>query len=82
MPLRRLAPPHVVRLLGDWRDGRAAAYHALAAALRGLIVEGRLPPYTRLPSERALAEAIGVSRNTATAAFDVLRETIQRVLPM
>src|SRR5690349_6915583 len=47
---------------------------ALAAALRSLIVEGRLPPHTRLPSERELSRAIGVSRNTATAAFDVLRE--------
>jgi DNA-binding transcriptional MocR family regulator len=71
--LRRLATPHLVRLLGDWRGG-GSAYPALAAALRALIVEGRLPPHTRLPSERELARAIGVSRNTATAAFDVLRE--------
>jgi DNA-binding transcriptional MocR family regulator len=73
VPLRRLATPHLVRLLGDWRGG-GTAYPALAAALRAMIVEGRLPPYTRLPSERALADALGVSRNTATAAFDVLRE--------
>ncbi len=71
--LRRIAAPHLVRLLGDWRGG-AAAYPALAAALRTLIVEGRLPPRTRLPSERALAAALGISRNTATAALDVLRE--------
>jgi DNA-binding transcriptional MocR family regulator len=71
--LRRLATPHLVRLLGEWRGG-ATAYPALAAALRALIVEGRLPPHTRLPSERALAAALGVSRNTATAALDVLRE--------
>jgi len=62
-----------VRLLGEWRGG-ATAYPALAAGLRELIVEGRLPPHTRLPSERALAAALGVSRNTATAALDVLRE--------
>jgi DNA-binding transcriptional MocR family regulator len=61
-----------VRLLGEWRSG-GVAYPALAAALRGLIVEGRLPPYTRLPSERELALALGVSRNTVTAALDVLR---------
>ena len=64
--------PHLVRLLGEWRGG-GVAYPALAAALRGLIVEGRLPPYTRLPSERELALALGVSRNTVTAALDVLR---------
>jgi DNA-binding transcriptional MocR family regulator len=71
--LRRLATPHLTRLLGDWRGG-GVAYPALAAALRALIVEGRLPPYTRLPSERELALALGVSRNTVTAALDVLRE--------
>jgi DNA-binding transcriptional MocR family regulator len=70
--LRRLATPHLVRLLGEWRGGDVA-YPALAGALRGLIVEGRLPPYTRLPSERELALALGVSRNTVTAALDVLR---------
>lgn len=71
--LRRLGAPHLLRLLGEWR-GAGVAYPALAAALRGLIVEGRLPPYTRLPSERELALALGVSRNTVTAALDVLRE--------
>jgi DNA-binding transcriptional MocR family regulator len=71
--LRRLSTPHLVRLLGEWRGG-GVAYPALAAALRALIVEGRLPPYTRLPSERELALALGVSRNTVTAALDVLRE--------
>ena len=70
--LRRLAMPHLLRLLGEWRAG-GVAYPALAAALRALIVEGRLPPYTRLPSERELALALGVSRNTVTAALDVLR---------
>jgi DNA-binding transcriptional MocR family regulator len=71
--LRRLATPHLLRLLGDWHAG-GAAYPALAAALRALIVEGRLPPFTRLPSERELAPALGVSRNTVTAALDVLRQ--------
>jgi DNA-binding transcriptional MocR family regulator len=71
--LRGLATPHLVRLLGDWHGG-GTAYPALAAALRALIVEGRLPPHTRLPSERALAAALGVARNTVTAALDLLRE--------
>ena len=70
--LRGLATPHLVRLLGEWR-GAGPAYLALATALRALILEGRLPPHTRLPSERALAVALGVSRNTATAALGVLR---------
>lgn len=69
-----MATPHVVRLLGDWRGGGGPAYLELAAALRALIVDGRLAPYTRLPSERALAAAVGVSRNTATAALEALRQ--------
>jgi DNA-binding transcriptional MocR family regulator len=71
--LKRVATAHLLRLLGDWRDG-GPAYAALAAGLRALIVEGRLPPYTRLPSERAAATALGVSRNTVTAALDLLRD--------
>jgi len=71
--LRRLATPHLVQLLGDWHVG-GAAYPALAAALRALIVEGRLPPHTRLPSERVLATTLGLSRNTVTASLDLLRE--------
>ena len=70
--LRRLATPHLVRLLGEWRGG-GPAYLELSAALRKLIVEGRLPPHTRVASERALADALGVSRNTVTGALDVLR---------
>jgi DNA-binding transcriptional MocR family regulator len=67
-----LATPHLLRLLGEWRSG-GVAYPELATALRALIVEGRLPPHTRLPSERELAVALGLSRNTVTAALDVLR---------
>jgi DNA-binding transcriptional MocR family regulator len=70
--LRPIAPAHLLRLLGAWRGG-GSAYVELAAALRALIVDGRLPPRTRLPSERALAEILSVSRNTATGALDVLR---------
>jgi GntR family transcriptional regulator / MocR family aminotransferase len=40
--------------------------------LRSAIVEGRLRPGLRLPSTRSVAEAYGVSRNTAVAAYDLL----------
>jgi len=42
--------------------------------VRGLIVDGRLELGARLPSERDLAISLGVSRNTVTRAYDVLRE--------
>ena len=42
-------------------------------ALRMAIGSGRLPPGTRLPSTRALAAGLGVSRNTASLAYDLLK---------
>ena len=38
------------------------------------MLDGRLPLRTRLPGERELAEALGVSRTTATAAYAALRD--------
>lgn len=70
---RGLSGPHLARLLGEWRSG-GPAYAALARALRLLVLDGRLPLRTRLPGERELAEALGVSRTTATAAYAALRE--------
>ena len=47
------------------RGARAArAYASLARAIRLLVLDGRLPLRTRLPGERELAEALGVSRTT------------------
>ncbi len=37
--------------------------------LRAAILEGRVTPGTRLPSTRALAEALGISRSTITSSF-------------
>src|SRR6476661_6024324 len=65
--------PYLARLLGGWRAA-GPAYVALARALRLLILDGRLPLRTRLPGERELADALGVSRTTATAAYAQLRD--------
>ncbi len=70
---RGLSGPHLARLLGEWRSA-GPAYAALALALRLLVLDGRLPLRTRLPGERDLAQALGVSRTTATAAYAALRE--------
>lgn len=63
------------RHLGDWRavGSEAVAYRSLADALRQLVLDGRLPLDARLPGERRLAEALGVSRITVSAAMDRLR---------
>src|SRR3954468_1825507 len=70
---RGLSGPHLARLLGGWRSS-GPAYASLARALRLLVLDGRLPLRTRLPGERELAEALGVSRTTATAAYAALRD--------
>lgn len=70
---RHLSPSATSRLLGTWHVA-GPAYSALADGLRAAVLAGTLPPHTRLPSERQLAEALGVSRTTTTAAYRRLRE--------
>jgi DNA-binding transcriptional MocR family regulator len=66
-------PHRLDELLGPWRrDGTSR--ERLAAALRSLILEGRVAVDSRLPAERTLAGVLGVSRATVTGAYDRLRE--------
>ena len=69
-----LNPSALARLLGKWHLGAAPAYRELADVVRLLILDGRVPLDTALPSERALSETVGVSRTTVTAAYAQLRE--------
>ena len=63
-----------LRLLGDYApEGDDAAFVQLADRLRREIVAGTLAPGGRLPSERAIATAVGLSRSTVVAALDLLR---------
>lgn len=70
---RRVNGPRLRALLGAWQH-QGPAYQALADGLRGLTRSGTLPLATRLPSEREVAECLGVSRTTVTAAYDLLRD--------
>lgn len=69
-----LSPLALARLLGAWHLGAAPAYRELADVVRLLIMDGRIPLEVALPSERALAQALGLSRTTVTAAYAALRE--------
>jgi DNA-binding transcriptional MocR family regulator len=69
---RTIGGPQLARLLGDLPTERPY-YVALARAIRGLILDGGLALRVRLPAERDLAAALGVSRTTVTAAYDALR---------
>jgi DNA-binding transcriptional MocR family regulator len=76
MPARALDVDLLTRELGNWRTSSRSgpAYHGLADAIRLLIVDGRLPVGARLPSERAMADTLRVSRTTVTAAYAQLRD--------
>ncbi|GAA4400911.1 PLP-dependent aminotransferase family protein [Tsukamurella soli] len=73
----------LARQLGAWRpatghgapSSRRPAYLSIAEAVRLLVLDGRVPVGTALPSERALAAELGVSRTTVTAAYADLRES-------
>ncbi|HEY2790810.1 MAG TPA: PLP-dependent aminotransferase family protein [Micromonosporaceae bacterium] len=67
----------LARLLGQWRPTGISQsdYVALADTVRGLLVDGRLALGVRLPAERELAETLGISRTTVTAAYAALRES-------
>lgn len=64
------------RMLAEWQLAapRGPAYVRLAAALRALVADGRLPVHARMPAERELAARLAISRTTVTAAYDALRE--------
>ena len=64
----------LLTLLGDWSAGQTSLYRALANRLQRLIERGDLSPGAGLPPERALAQALAVSRGTVMNAFDALRQ--------
>lgn len=69
-----LTPTALARLLGQWHRGNAPAYRELADVVRLLVLDGRIPLGTALPSERTLSATLAVSRTTVTAAYASLRE--------
>lgn len=56
---------------GPWK---APVFESLAAALAAAITDGRIQVGARLPSERELAVAIGLSRTTTGRAYAQLRD--------
>jgi DNA-binding transcriptional MocR family regulator len=68
-----LSASRLVPLLGAALDS-TPAYRGLADALRLLVADGRVAAGTRLPSERDLTRALGVSRTTVTRAYAELRD--------
>ncbi|MGH6616801.1 PLP-dependent aminotransferase family protein [Sphingomonas sp.] len=76
MDVNSLSPISLARQLGMWRSdaGGGPAYRQLARALRLLILDGRIGLGVRIGGERDLARALGISRTTIAAAFELLRD--------
>jgi DNA-binding transcriptional MocR family regulator len=68
-----IAPARLATLVGDF--DRSPAYAGLADAMRVLIGDGRVGVDLRLPSERDLSGALGLSRTTVTRAYAGLVES-------
>ncbi|MGI5176201.1 PLP-dependent aminotransferase family protein [Dactylosporangium sp. CA-152071] len=69
-----MSVPDLVPLLADWRSHRGPLHQCLALAVTSLIEARLLRPGDRLPSERALARRLGISRTTVAGAYDLLRQ--------
>lgn len=53
-------------------EARGPLYRRLFETLRHAIVDGSLPPASRLPATRQLASQLDMSRNTVNTAYDML----------
>jgi DNA-binding transcriptional MocR family regulator len=67
-------PADWVRLLGAWTERKGSLHRRLSDGIREAIERGLLAQGMRVPSERDLARALGLSRNTVVAAYNALRD--------
>ncbi len=63
----------VSQILAGWAAGSGALHARLAAGIKEAIRQGNLLPGNKLPSERALAKALAISRTTVLSAYNELR---------
>jgi DNA-binding transcriptional MocR family regulator len=70
----RYAADRVARMLVETGAKTGPLHRRLSEGLAELIDRGELPPTAILPSERALAAALTLSRTTVVAAYQALRE--------
>jgi GntR family transcriptional regulator / MocR family aminotransferase len=54
-------------------SGAEPLHIQIARQIKAAVLAGKLPPQSRIPSSRALAEELGVSRNTVVSALERLK---------
>ncbi len=67
-------PAALAALLGEWASGPGTLSVRLSSAVVRLLDRGEIAAGARLPSERALASALAVSRTTIVACYEELRQ--------
>lgn len=72
--MNRISPARISRLIGNWRTLHGKVSEQLSLSIGRLITARELPVGGVLPSERALATALAVSRGTVVAAYGSLRD--------
>ena len=70
----RTTAEQLADVLDHWQTGTGPLYQQLADAIVSLAEAGSLDHGARMPSERALADHLHLSRNTVTAAYVQLRD--------
>ena len=61
-----------IKLLGSLDRSSSSLQSALRDGLSQSILNGRIPPGTRLPSTRVLASQLGIARITVSMAYDAM----------
>lgn len=72
--MKRISAARVCRLIAGWEMGDKNMAQRLCLALGKLIAARELPVGALMPSERALADALVVSRGTVVTAYGLLRD--------
>jgi DNA-binding transcriptional MocR family regulator len=72
--MKQISEQQLVRLIRGWTAGPGTKPTQLSTAIRELLGTHELPTGAQLPSERALASVLGVSRNSVTEAYGQLRD--------